>query len=371
MSEDMTELDRQGLGAGPGGTGRERPGEVRPLRLDRVEDLDDPEAIRRAREAVTRAVPGSRPQGGRYGQLLDASDTWTAGTQALSTEVLNRTKTVGERWYRFRKRLVLAWERLPPVTLIREIKNGAELARIDLLKPPAKRDLALYLFDLREGLRFFGEFDEPRVPKQEKTDPAAGEKYISFVFGSKRDPRAILGIKQANAFIRERQNMLDNYTLVLNLIRSGKLDRVMDLWKAKDGSPITEADKEGFYTFLSFLNGPDAVNLLRDASVHNVRWIADHRTGDSSLLAKAYVPNLQGLMELDRQPSNIIPIRRGAGGPASLEITNWTRGSGGTISNIEKWLSDRIDVVPYIPRFTRGYGFTWQQWKIPEVGIVT
>lgn len=295
-----------------------------------------------------------------YELKLDAKDAFSLGKSKVDLEVHKRTLPVGDVWFENHKKWKLAWERLPFNLFLREIKMGAELAKINNLQPPEKRDLALYFFDLREGVRMFGE-----VKRSIGRGYVVHAEYMNFIDTSKSDPKALWGVDQAKARLRERDNMIANYDLVLDLLRSGSLDKSIQKWARTDGTPITPADIDNFYTFLGFLGGVDALIFIRYVALRQVKWSVNPTTGDVSITGKSNAPNLNGLVELDRQPNNIIPIRKGAGGPVSLEITDWTRG--GTINAVQTWLAGEI---PHQLEYTHGISFSEDRRKISQVGFV-
>lgn len=304
------------------------------------------------------SFPGLLQKG--YELRLELKDALSQGKSKIDKEVHNRTLPVGETWFENHKKWKLAWERLPINNFLREIKINAELAKINNLQPPERRDLALYFLDLREGVRMFGEVKRP-ISRGYVIYP----EYMEFVHTSKSDPKALWGIDQAKARLEERNNMIANYDFALDMVRSGKLDNAIKRWPRIDGSSLTRTDIDNFYSFLGFMGGVDALIFIKYIARFQVKWVVNPTTGDVSITGKNNARNLNGLVELDRQPSNIIPIRKGAGGPVSLEISNWTHGA--TIDAVQTWLAGEI---PHQLRYTHGLDFSEDRRKISQVGFV-
>lgn len=311
---------------------------------------------RAVREGVGRARRAINQLRGMTRAAIHVGDTVAATRLAAEKGVRARTTRAGMVWYGLGKKMELWWENVLPVRIIREARVEAELEIIDDL-PPARRDLALYLLDLREGLRQFAVIKNP--------NGSTAFDYMRYVEDVKRDPKAIFGVKQARAFLRERKNMMDNYSLALTIVRRGLAEVVV----RRDGKAEyhTPNDTDGFYDFLNFLSGPEVVTLLRFAGVRGIAWDTDSGTGQTLMSAQTRVPNLEGLVALDRSP--VDNFQKGPAGAASLKIVGWGEDRVEILRRVDNWLAGR-GVDSHTLRFVGGLSFTESHRKVPEQGLI-
>ncbi len=297
---------------------------------------------------------------------IKGPDAVSMGLMGATRDVLTATNSAGRTYFEGQRKWSMWRENLLPVRLVREIAREAELKLIDILQPPEKRDLSLYIFDVREGVRSWGV--DPHNPRNandwyEKlfTEPHTGPT-----------PKTITGIGEARDKLKGREMTIKACDYALKTLRTNMLDGVWAggryrgiAMKGRGGYVPTTEDVKGMYMFINCLGGVDAINIINFLSQRMMSWEVS-ADGDVLLTSKGMTHVPKGIIELDR--SSVTEIQTGTAGSASLKIIDWLgRRGASTYEKVQTWLASRGKTQD-TPSFVGGRSYSVGSIRVPEFG---